>query len=72
MRGIRDERSMGLMQSILLRSFGRPQGTLGKLGGLIMARMNVDCGTWVTDLLEIDQMMMCWKWASDLERLFNA
>jgi ubiquinone/menaquinone biosynthesis C-methylase UbiE len=44
---------MGPIQSILLRSFGRPQGTLGKLGGLIMARMNADCGTWVTDLLEI-------------------
>ena|SRR5215469_2225185 len=44
---------MRLMQSILLRSFGRPQGILGRLGGVIMARMNVDCGTWVADLLEV-------------------
>src|SRR5215469_16722159 len=44
---------MRLMQSILLRSFGRPQGILGRLGGVIMARMNVDCGAWVTDLLEV-------------------
>ena len=30
-----------------------PQGILGRLGGVIMARMNVDCGTWVADLLEV-------------------
>jgi hypothetical protein len=47
------ERSMRLMRSILLRSFGRPQGTLGRLGGVIMARMNADCGTWVTHPLGI-------------------
>jgi hypothetical protein len=44
---------MRLMRSILLRSFGWPQGILGRLGGVIMARMNADCGTWVTHLLEI-------------------
>jgi ubiquinone/menaquinone biosynthesis C-methylase UbiE len=36
-----------------MRAFGRPQGLLGKLGGLIMARMNADCGAWVADLLEV-------------------
>ena len=36
-----------------MRAFGRPQGFLGKLGGVIMARMNADCGAWVTDLLEV-------------------
>jgi ubiquinone/menaquinone biosynthesis C-methylase UbiE len=44
---------MRLMRSIVLRSFGRPQGTLGRFGGVIMARMNADCGIWVIDLLEI-------------------
>jgi hypothetical protein len=32
---------------------GHPEGLLGKLGGIIMARMNADCGSWVSDLLEI-------------------
>ena len=41
------------MRSILMRAFGRPQGTLGRLGGVIMARMNADCGAWVIDLLEV-------------------
>lgn len=44
---------MRLMRSILMRAFGRPQGILGRLGGVIMARTNVDCGAWVTDLLEV-------------------
>jgi ubiquinone/menaquinone biosynthesis C-methylase UbiE len=41
------------MQSILLRTFGLPQGILGRLGGIVMARMNTDGGAWATDLLEI-------------------
>ncbi|MFC3285019.1 class I SAM-dependent methyltransferase [Litchfieldella rifensis] len=44
---------MSIMQSILLRTFGRPRGVLGRLGGAMMARMNEDCGTWVIDLLEV-------------------
>lgn len=44
---------MRLMRSILMRAFGRPQGMLGRLGGVIMARANADCGGWVTDLLEV-------------------
>jgi SAM-dependent methyltransferase len=44
---------MRLMQSILMRAFGRPQGALGRLGGVIMARTNADCGAWVADLLEV-------------------
>jgi ubiquinone/menaquinone biosynthesis C-methylase UbiE len=42
------------MRNILMRTFGRPQGPLGRLGGLIMARMNADCGSWVCDLLEVE------------------
>jgi protein-L-isoaspartate O-methyltransferase len=41
------------MRSILMRMFGRPQGVLGRLGGVIMARMNADCGVWVSDLLKV-------------------
>ena len=26
---------------------------LGRLGGVIMARMNADCGAWVSDLLKV-------------------
>ena len=36
-----------------MRMFGRPQGVLGRLGGVIMARMNADCGAWVSDLLKV-------------------
>jgi SAM-dependent methyltransferase len=44
---------MSVMGNILLRMFGRPQGALGRLGGIIMARTNAECGAWVTELLEI-------------------
>ena len=44
---------MSVMRNILMRAFGRPQGVLGRLGGIIMARMNADCGIWVSDLLEV-------------------
>src|ERR1700730_796476 len=40
-------------RAILMRMFGRPQGILGRLGGLVMARMNADCGAWVVELLEV-------------------
>jgi ubiquinone/menaquinone biosynthesis C-methylase UbiE len=38
---------------ILMRMFGRPEGVLGRLGGIIMARANHECAAWVVDLLEI-------------------
>jgi len=44
---------MSIIRNILLRMFGRPQGALGRLGGIIMARTNAECGAWVTELLEI-------------------
>jgi len=44
---------MGIAQSLLMRMFGRPQGALGRLGGIIMARTNGDCGAWVIELLEV-------------------
>jgi ubiquinone/menaquinone biosynthesis C-methylase UbiE len=45
--------TMSVTGTIFLHMFGRPRGLLGRLGGIIMARMNEDCGAWVTDLLEI-------------------
>jgi ubiquinone/menaquinone biosynthesis C-methylase UbiE len=36
-----------------MRAFGRPQGVLGRLGGIIMARTNADFGMWVAGLLDI-------------------
>jgi len=44
---------MRFVRTIFTRAFGRPQGVLGRLGGVIMARMNAECGAWVTDLLEV-------------------
>src|SRR5438093_627727 len=44
---------MSVTRTILMRTFGRPQGLLGRLGGIMMARMNADCGAWVINLLEI-------------------
>lgn len=38
---------------LLLRTFGRPEGLLGRLGGLVMARMNRNSAAWAIDLLEI-------------------
>ena len=44
---------MTLKRKLLLRLFGRPEGLLGRLGGLIMARMNRAAGEQVIDLLEV-------------------
>src|ERR1700746_578919 len=44
---------MGVMRYFLMRMFARPQGVLGSLGGIIMARMNADCRVWVSELREI-------------------
>jgi len=44
---------MSVIQSILMRTFGRPEGVLGRLGGIIMARTNQKCAAWVVELLDI-------------------
>jgi len=41
------------MRTILMQMFGSPRGVPGRLGGIIMAHTNADCGAWVTELLEI-------------------
>jgi SAM-dependent methyltransferase len=44
---------MSIVRTIFMGAFGRPKGILGRLGGVIMARMNADCGAWVSDLLDV-------------------
>jgi ubiquinone/menaquinone biosynthesis C-methylase UbiE len=41
------------MTGILVRMFGHPEGILGRLGGLIMARTNRECAAWVVGLLDV-------------------
>lgn len=43
------------MQAVLRRMFGQPEGLLGRVGGVVMARMNAACGAWVVGLLDIDR-----------------
>jgi ubiquinone/menaquinone biosynthesis C-methylase UbiE len=45
---------MTIGRRILLRLFGRPTGVLGRLGGVIMARLNRDAAARVVDLLELE------------------
>jgi hypothetical protein len=58
---------MSVTRNILMHMFGRPKGVLGRLGGLIMARTNEDCGAWVVDLLEIRQNDSVLEVGSDWE-----
>jgi protein-S-isoprenylcysteine O-methyltransferase Ste14 len=48
---------MSIAHRMLRRMFGRPQGILGKLGGIIMARTNQPCAAWVIDLLGIHRIV---------------
>lgn len=43
---------MSVLHNILLRTFGRPHGLLGRVGGIIMARTNRKCAAWVVGLLD--------------------
>jgi ubiquinone/menaquinone biosynthesis C-methylase UbiE len=44
---------MTVLKSILMRTFGRPRGTLGKLGGMIMARTNAAFARSTIGLIDI-------------------
>jgi ubiquinone/menaquinone biosynthesis C-methylase UbiE len=44
---------MRVLKSTLMRMFGRPMGTLGKLGGIIMARTNAAFARSVISLLDV-------------------
>jgi ubiquinone/menaquinone biosynthesis C-methylase UbiE len=47
------DRAVSLVERILLRMFGRPQGVLGRLGGIIMARMNRSLAGRTVALLDV-------------------
>jgi ubiquinone/menaquinone biosynthesis C-methylase UbiE len=40
-------------RKLLMHMFGRPKGVLGRLGGVIMARVNRDAAEQVTEVLDI-------------------
>ena len=42
-----------MTSSLLKSAFGEPRGLLGKLGGLILARINRACAAWAVNLLDI-------------------
>ena len=41
------------MQKLLMRMFGHPKGVLGRLGGVIMARVNRDAAAQVIEVLDV-------------------
>src|SRR5262245_19735689 len=41
------------LQSLSMRAFGRPQGVLGKVGGVIMARTNLAIAARVVEVLNM-------------------
>ncbi|BAZ47218.1 hypothetical protein NIES4102_42640 (plasmid) [Chondrocystis sp. NIES-4102] len=44
---------MSIVDNLFMQMFGRPQGMLGRFGGIIMARMNKEFTYSVIDLLDI-------------------
>jgi ubiquinone/menaquinone biosynthesis C-methylase UbiE len=44
---------MAWVSKLLMRMFGRPEGILGRLGGVIMARLNRDAAAQVIELLDV-------------------
>lgn len=44
---------MPWMRKLLMRTFGRRKGVLGRLGGVIMARVNRDAAAQVIELLDV-------------------
>lgn len=44
---------MSAFNGVLMQTFGRPHGVLGRLGGMVMAQTNQPCAAWVIDLLAI-------------------
>ena len=44
---------MSFVKNLLLRMFGRPEGVLGRLGGLIMARTNRNIAARAIELLDV-------------------
>jgi ubiquinone/menaquinone biosynthesis C-methylase UbiE len=49
------DQAMCFVKSILLRTFGHPQGVLGRLGGIIMAHTNQNIAARVVNLLDVQE-----------------
>jgi ubiquinone/menaquinone biosynthesis C-methylase UbiE len=41
------------VRKVLMRMFGRPEGVLGRLGGVIMARVNRDAAVQIIEMLDV-------------------
>jgi ubiquinone/menaquinone biosynthesis C-methylase UbiE len=52
-RGRDPHGQLGLIGSLLMRTFGQPRGALGKFGGRLMARTNRAMNQWVIQLLDV-------------------
>jgi len=48
-----DIEPMARGRQLLMRMFGRPEGILGRLGGMIMARVNRDAAAQVIEMLDV-------------------
>jgi ubiquinone/menaquinone biosynthesis C-methylase UbiE len=48
-----ENKPMPWMHKLLVRMFGRPKGVLGRLGGVIMARVNRDAAAQVIEALDV-------------------
>ncbi|HEX2243036.1 MAG TPA: hypothetical protein VHK27_07270 [Gammaproteobacteria bacterium] len=44
---------MSILDRFFMRMRGRAEGTLGRLGGVMMAYSNRDFARWIIDLLEV-------------------
>jgi ubiquinone/menaquinone biosynthesis C-methylase UbiE len=51
-KGAQPITSMSWSRKLLIRMFGRPSGVLGRLGGVIMARVNRDAAAQAIELLD--------------------
>lgn len=45
---------MGLLDTLLMRTFGLPRGLLGRIGGRLMVRGKAQCGRWLIDELNLE------------------
>ena len=50
-----------MVKSLLMRAFGRPEGVLGKLGGIIMARTNQKIAAEPLSYSTFSRMTECWR-----------
>ena len=48
-----EDQPMPWLRNLPMRMFGHPKGVLGRLGGMIMARVNRDAAEQVIELLEV-------------------